>query len=155
MLIQQGPQGVYISGTLMNQSLTATKHRCAGLLLNCLGLHEAHLRLPSSDRDRLGVSSVIFLALDERASVLWRDQLHLVTKRFHLARPEVRATTGFKDHQAEVLLGHKHGGLLSRELFAELHFSGPQRAVNLENILCQINPNHHILHLAVLSVAWL
>ena len=28
-------------------------------------------------------------------------------------------------------------------------------AMDLENILCQIDPNHHILHLAVLLLAWL
>ncbi|WP_372574967.1 hypothetical protein [Ruegeria jejuensis] len=27
--------------------------------------------------------------------------------------------------------------------------------MHLEDILCQIHPNHHILHLAVLSVVWL
>ncbi len=55
MLIQQRPQGVHICGALMKQSLLAAKHGRAGLLLNRLGLHEAHLGLAGRDNDRLGI----------------------------------------------------------------------------------------------------
>jgi hypothetical protein len=78
-----------------------------------------------------------------------------MTSLCQFPRPIVRATAGFKDDQAGVLSGHECGELLSRELFAKLYFSCPQGAVDLKNILCQINPNHHILHLAVLLVVWL
>jgi hypothetical protein len=44
--------------------------------------------------------------------------------------------------------------LLPRQLFAKLHLSCSQGTVDLENILCQIDPDHHILHLAVLLCAW-
>ena len=53
------------------------------------------------------------------------------------------------------LLGHEYRELLSRELLAELHLTCPQGAMELKNILCQVHPNHHILHLAVLSAVWL
>ena len=154
VLIQQGPQGVYIRGALMNQPLPAAEHRRTGLLLNRFGLHKAHLGLAGRDHDRLGIGSIILLALDERANVLWRDQFHLVPKRFHLPRPIVRATAGFEDDQAGSLLGHERWELLSCQLFAELHLPRPQGSVDLKNILRQINSDHHIVHLAVLSVAW-
>ena len=37
----------------MNQALPAAEHSCARLLINCLGLHEAHLRLAGCDNDCL------------------------------------------------------------------------------------------------------
>ena len=45
--------------------------------------------------------------------------------------------------------------MLTCKLFAKLDFSRPLSTVDLENTLCQIDPNHHILHLAVLSSVWL
>ncbi|WP_235866724.1 hypothetical protein, partial [Primorskyibacter flagellatus] len=48
----------------MNQSLPAAKHGRAGLLLDRLGLHEAHLGLAGRDNDRLGICGIIFLTLD-------------------------------------------------------------------------------------------
>lgn len=155
MLVQQSPQGVYIRGTLMDQSFPAAEHGRAGLLLNRLALHKAHFWLPGRDYDRLGIGSVVFLALDERARVLWHDQLYLVAKHLHCARPMVRAAAGLKDDQARFLLGHKSRELLTCKLFAKLEFSRPLSTVDLENTLCQIDPNHHILHLAVLSSVWL
>ena len=41
--------------------------------------------LPRCDNDRLCISGIIFQALDERASVLERDQFYLMPQRFHLA----------------------------------------------------------------------
>ncbi|PIL17967.1 hypothetical protein P775_22295 [Puniceibacterium antarcticum] len=90
MLIQQRAQGVHICGALMNQSLPAAKHSRTGLLLDRLGLHEAHLGLAGRDNDRLGICGIIFLTLDERASVLWSDQFHFLAERLHLLRPIVR-----------------------------------------------------------------
>ncbi|WP_205387973.1 hypothetical protein, partial [Sulfitobacter sp. DFL-23] len=66
----------------------------------------------------------------------------------------VRAAANLKDDQAGLLLGHERGELLSRELFAKLDLPRPQGAVYLENTLCQIDSDHHILHLAVLLFAW-
>lgn len=63
VFIQQRPQCVRVSSTLMDQSFPAAEHSCAGLLLNRLGLHKAHFRLSSRDHDRLGIGSVIFWRL--------------------------------------------------------------------------------------------
>ncbi|EAQ23864.1 hypothetical protein ROS217_00770 [Roseovarius sp. 217] len=38
---------------------------------------------------------------------------------------------------------------------SEIDLFRPDGTMNLENILCQIDTNHHILHLAVLLFAWL
>ena len=138
----------------MNQPLPAAEHRCVRLLVNRFGLNEAHLGLACCDHDRLGIGSVILLALHERAHVLRRDQFHLVPKRFHFPRPVMCATTGLENDQARSLLGHEYRKLPSRKLLTELHFPRSQGPVKLENILCQINSDHHIVHLAVLSVVW-
>jgi hypothetical protein len=67
----------------------------------------------------------------------------------------VRAAERLKKDQARLLPGHECRNLLSRELLAELDLSCPKGAMDLENTLCQIDPDHHIPHLAVLSVVWL
>lgn len=66
----------------------------------CSGFHEAHLGLTGGDRDRLGIGSIILLALDEGVGILRRDQLHLVPKRFHPRRPIMRSAAGFEEDQA-------------------------------------------------------
>ena len=119
------------------------------------GHREANFRLSGYDHERLGIGGVILLALDERASVLWRDQFHHVAKRCHLPRPVMRSAASRKDDQAGILPRHKRGELLSRQLFAKLDLSCPQGTMDLENIFCQIDPDHHILHLAILLVVWL
>ena len=85
MFLQQCPQGIHICSTLMHQPCPAAEHGRAGLRLNCLGLHEAQFRLSGRDHGRLGNCDIIFLALHERANVLWCDQLHFVAKRFQRA----------------------------------------------------------------------
>ncbi len=149
MLMQERPQCVHIRGALTDQALPATEDRRARLLLDRLWRHKAHLGLAARDDDRLGVSGIVLLTFDEGAHVLRCNQLHLVPERLHLARPVVRAAASLKKDQAGLLPGHEHRELLSRELFTKLDLSCPQRAMDLENILCQIDPDHHILHLAV------
>ncbi len=80
----------------MHQTLPATKNRCAGLLLSCLGLNKTHLGLTSRDGDRLGIGRIILLALHEGAHILRRNQFYLVAKSFHLVRRVVRAAASFK-----------------------------------------------------------
>ena len=42
-----------------------------------------------------------------------------------------------------------------RKFLSKLLLPCPQSTVNLENIFCQIDTNHHIRYFAVLSVTWL
>jgi hypothetical protein len=66
----------------------------------------------------------------------------------------MRALAGLKDDQTGWLPGHEHGKLVSRELFAELNLFRSNGTMNLESILCQIHPNHHIPHSAVFLLVW-
>lgn len=77
-----------------------------------------------------------------------------MAKCFYLVRPVMRAATSFKNDQTVLLLSHERRKLCARQLFAELNLPRSKGTMNLENILCQIHPNHHILHLAVLLLAW-
>ncbi|WP_211038477.1 hypothetical protein [Leisingera sp. HS039] len=67
----------------------------------------------------------------------------------------MRATARLKDNQTGILLRHERKELLSRELFTELRLPSLQGSMHLKNSLCQIGPNHHIFHVAVLSIEWL
>jgi hypothetical protein len=60
------------------------------------------------------------------------------------------AAARLKDDHTRLLLRHERRKLLVRKLLAELDLPCPMRAMDLENCLCQINPNHHILQFAVL-----
>ena len=154
MFVEQHSQGVYISNPLMNQPLSAAEHRCVRLLVNRAGFNQVYLGLACCDHNRLCISRIIFLALHERVHVLRRDQFHLVPKRFQYPRPVICAAIGLENGQARNLLGHEYRKLLSRKLLSELYFLRSQGLVKPENMLCQINSDHHIVHLAIFSVVW-
>ena len=124
------------------------------MLLDCFGFNKTHLGLSCRDHNRLRIGGVVLLTLHERANILWRDQFHLMANYFHLVRPVMRAATSFKNDQTVLLLSHKHIKLCARQILAELNLPGSKGTMNLKNILCQIDPNHHILHPAVLLFAW-
>jgi len=49
---------------------------------------------------------------------------------------------------------HEHHELRARQLLAKLDLTRHRRPVRLENILCQIHPDHCIFHRSVLSALW-
>lgn len=65
----------------------------------------------------------------------------------------MRAATSFKNDQTGLLLSHEHRKLCARQLLAELNLPRLKGAMNLKNILCQIDTNHHTLNPAVLLFA--
>jgi len=126
----------------------------AGLLFFALGLHKPHLWALCGDNNRLGISRIILLSLHKRAHILRCDQLNFMRQLFHHARPVMGTTTGLHYYNCWGQLRHKSQKLRPRQLLAELDLPRSQGTMNLENCLCQIDPNHHILHLAVLLCAW-
>ncbi|CUH31190.1 hypothetical protein JSE7799_00898 [Jannaschia seosinensis] len=69
VFVENGPQRVHELGALMDQALSAPEHYRLCLLLRRLRRDEAHLRLARGDHDRLGISRVVFLTLDEGPDV--------------------------------------------------------------------------------------
>lgn len=145
MLIKERPQRIHICGPLMHQAFPSTENGRARLLLDCLGLHETHLRLACRNDNRLGIGRIIFLPLHKGVHVLRCDKRYLVPKSFHLTGSKMRAAACLENYHAGLLLRQECGELLPRQLLAELDLPRSKGTMNLENCLCQINPDHHIL----------
>lgn len=64
------------------------------------------------------------------------------------------AAAGFEHYQTGRLRCHEALKLVTRQLLAEHNLAAPLCTVDLENLLGQIHPDHNILHLAVLFLAW-
>ncbi len=113
-LYQMAPQGVDGLCALPDQKLPDPKdHRCS-LGLFALHGHEAHRRALCCFADRLCVSGIIFLALDEGFDVGGRDEPHLVTQLADLAAPEMRAATGLHRHNTGLQLAEEGQHLLCK-----------------------------------------
>ena len=153
VFIQQSPQRIHIGGPLPHQTFSTSEHRSTGLLLNRLRLNKTHLWLAGCDDNRLRIGGIVLLALNERPDILRCDKPHFVTKCRHLTRPIMGTTTGFKDNTTWFLLRHKRYELLTAQLLTKNYLSGSHSSVDLQNPLCQIDPNYSIVHLAVLSFA--
>src|SRR5215472_12640434 len=65
-----------------------------------LDRHEAHRRAACSFADRLGIAGVVLVGLDVGLDEPGTDQPHSMTQLLDLARPIVRARTGFHRHRA-------------------------------------------------------
>lgn len=70
ILEEHSPQRVHELSALMDQALSPSEHHSPGLLLCGFRSDEAHFRLAGGDHDRLGISSIVLLPLDEGPNVL-------------------------------------------------------------------------------------
>src|SRR3954449_4122422 len=118
-----------------------------GLLLPALDRHEPHLGPGPGHAQGRGIRGVVLLALfHERPDCLGRDQLHLVAKAAQQTRPVMAGTTGLEDHGASGLLLEERDQLAPTQLALERHPSTLVNAVDLEDSLCGVQPDHAYRH---------
>src|SRR4051794_34433241 len=118
-----------------------------GLLLHALDRHEPHLGPGPGHAQGRGIRGVVLLALfHERPDCLGRDQLHLVAKAAQQTRPVMAGTTGLEDHGASGLLLEERDQLAPTQLALERHRSTLVNAVDLEDSLCGVQPDHAYRH---------
>src|SRR4051794_17781360 len=118
-----------------------------GLLLHALDRHEPHLGPGPGHAQGRGIRGVVLLALfHERPDCLGRDQLHLVAKAAQQTRPVMAGTTGLEDHGASGLLLEERDQLAPTQLALERHPSTLVNAVDLEDSLCGVQPDHAYRH---------
>jgi hypothetical protein len=98
---------------------TRTEHHRSGLSVLALGSHEAHGRTLSRLTDRLGISGIGLLALDERIPVSGWDQSHMVAELADLARPVMRTAARLHGYRAARLSREERKDLAASQLFAE------------------------------------
>jgi len=66
--------------------------------------------------------------------------------RHQFARPMMGAATWLYDDNSGGMTSHEPQKLAARQLLAKQHLARHRCAVELENIFCQINPDHCIFH---------
>lgn len=87
------------------------------------------------------------VSADAGQHILRRDQLDLMPRRRQFQSPMIGTATRLCENKGSRLASHKKQKPATRQFLAELQLADHRRAVKLENILCQVNSNHCILHL--------
>ena len=97
---QMRPQGIDHLGPLAHQQIARAMLHQPALLLGRFDLHKTHGRASHRLADRLGVGSIILVALDVSLHVFRRHQPHLVTKLREFTRPIMGRRAGLHADKA-------------------------------------------------------
>src|SRR5712671_6597991 len=146
-LSQMRPQGVDDLGALAYQHIARAVLHQLTLLFGRFDPHKAHGRSPNRFADRLGVSRIVFVALDVGLHILRRHQAHLVAELRQLARPIMRRGTGFHADQARRQCLEKRDHSAAPELLPRNHLLLGVDPVNLKYVLGDIYTDRGNLHL--------
>lgn len=92
---QQAANLIGLRSACFDKALPRTMHAQDGLLLNRFNRHTGHVRSHHCFANGLGIGCIILVALDEWLDVLGWNQLHRVSHRHQLPRPEMRAAASF------------------------------------------------------------
>ena len=126
---------------LSHQHVPSAEHDCQRLLLLALHRHKPHRRTLRRLADRLRVSRIVLLPLDEGLDVGRSNQPHLVAELLQLSSPVMGAGASFHRHHAYRLGAEKREHLVSPKLLAKRDGSLRRRAMGLEHRLGQIQPD--------------
>jgi hypothetical protein len=123
----------------------ATVHQQRRLLLGRLDRHEPHRRPLHRLADRFRIGRIVLVALDVCLDVLRRHQAHRVADRLQLPRPVVRRRARLQTDQTARQPSEERKHLAAPQPLA--HNRRPARidAVDLKNVLRQIQPNRRNL----------
>src|SRR5690242_5661912 len=134
-------------GALPHQEISGAKHDAVRLLLFGLDRNEAHARPLGRFTDRLCISGIVLLPLDERLDVGRRDQAHLMAQLSDLTRPVVRTGTGFQRHDALGLPCEETEKLHASDALAKEHTPGTIRSMHLEHVFPDVQTDRgSLLH---------
>ena len=87
-------------GLLANEEMTRAMEHETALLFERLGLNEAHARSHDGFADRLGIGSIVLLALEVGLHVGRRHQPNRVAERLQLTRPMMRRSASLDADKA-------------------------------------------------------
>ena len=119
----------------------------AACCLADLNRDEAHGLAGHRFTDGLRVRRIRFAALHERFDISWWDEPHLMTESCDLARPIVGGTACFHPYQAGWQLLKETQNFATPQLSVEHRRALSIRAMNLENVLGQIQTDGaNVLH---------
>jgi hypothetical protein len=120
------------------------------LLRLALDRHEAHRRPSYCFTDRFGVTCIVLVRFHIRTPEARTHQLDLMTASGNLAGPIVRAATRLHRHQARAPLRHERQQLPTPEPTLHDCPALPIHAVNLKQILGQVDSQRRNIHLRTL-----
>lgn len=141
-------------GSLTNQKASRLQHHRCCLLLGRFDWNKAHCLANHGLTDRLGVGGIRLAPLDERLDLGRRVQPHLVTECRDLARLVTRAAAGLKGDQTHRLLLEKPQHLGAVELSIDDWRTLGVSAVDLKNLLGQIQPDGGNLRQGTALTLW-
>jgi hypothetical protein len=132
---------------MIDQSLSSTVEALDVLLDDRFLRHEAHVWLLNGNAYRLGIVAVIFLALQERLHILWRDNLHSVPLSLKMPLPVKGTRASFDADQARWhSLGHLQQ-LIAHHAPSQGNLTIGAHAMKLEHVLGDINSqNRNVCH---------
>ncbi len=141
-----GKEKAQCSALLTNQQIARSVERQDRLLLGRLDRDEAHGRARHRLADRLRISCVRLAPLDVGFDVNRRHQFHLVPQSRDLTRPEVARAARLDADQTGLQLGEERHHLAPAQRSADDDLAGVVDAVDLENVLGQIDADGGYLH---------
>jgi hypothetical protein len=112
------------------------------LLLNRFLGNEGNVGLPGCGADRLSIIAVVLLSAHKRLHVLRADDFYLVPERFEFPCPVKRARACFHDNDTGRNPGHDIKQLIAHHAPFQNSATIPIDAVQLENLLGDIDTNH-------------
>ena len=140
------PQRIDHLGLLPQQKIARAMLHQPALLLGRFRPHQSHPRPANRLADRLGVSRIVFVALDVSFHILRRHQPNLVTELRQLTCPVVRAGTGLHANKARRQRREKLHHLAAAQLLPDDDLLGRIDAVDLKHVLGDIQTDCGNLH---------
>src|SRR6516165_6916577 len=140
------PQRIDHLGLLPQQKIACSMLHQSALLLGRFRPHKSHPRPANCLADRLRVRRVVLVALDVSLHIPRRHQPNLVTEPRQLTCPVVRAGTGFDANEAGRQSFEELHHLTAAKLLPDDDPLGRVNAVNLENVLGDIQTDCGNLH---------
>src|SRR5262245_18233898 len=140
-------QSVDALGALPYQEIAGSEHNTVRLLLFGLDRNEAHARPLRRFTDGLCIGGIVLLPLDERLDVDRRDQARMMAQLSDLARPVVRAGTGFHRYHAPGLCCQETEKPHASDALAKEHTPGTIRSMHLEHVFRDVQTDRgSLLH---------
>ena len=115
----------------------------------------ANVLVSVSLEEAFGIGSVGFVALDVRPDVLRREKNDVVSKVLELSGPVMSHATSLHDDVSGFALGEEAKQTGTAETVSFGHLAGVVRDSELEDVLCNIHGNRHMLHFRTPPGYWL
>jgi len=145
-------QSVDQLGPLLHEKIARPEDNGPGLLLLILHGHVPHVGPLGRLADRLRISRIILMPLDERFDIRRRDQADRVTQLGDLAGPVMGPAARLQGHQARRLRGHELDQFRAGDLLAKDDMTRRIRSMRLENVLSDVQSDcAHLTHRRLLQ----